>query len=114
MKYFYKKPAEWVGAGQTYICNHPFYNRCTLFRIGNRGLAIVQERFNEKTKARCWGPVEPWLSGDIFLNPNFNDFFDETAAEPDPNGLYPTVTVRKIMWKLRMKPLRKEYWENEI
>ena len=114
MKYYYEKPEEWVGAGETYVCNHPFYNRCTLFRNGIRGVAVIQERFNEKTKARWWGPVEPWLSGDIYLNSGFPDFFEKTATEPDENGLYPTITVRKVMWKLRMKPLRKEYWEEEI
>nr|DAP49012.1 MAG TPA: hypothetical protein [Caudoviricetes sp.] len=26
-------------------------------------------------------------------------------------GLYPTVTVRQIMWALKMKPIQKERWE---
>lgn len=114
MKYYYKKPDEWVGAGENYICNHPRYNRCTLFRIGDRGLAVIQERYNEKTKARWWGPLEPWLAGDIYVSNGFHSVFDEYAAKPDSDGLYPTITVRKIMWKLRMKPLRREYWEEEI
>jgi hypothetical protein len=27
------------------------------------------------------------------------------------DGLYPTVTVRQIMWSLKMKPIPKEKWE---
>lgn len=114
MKYYYEKPENWIGAGENYICNHPRYNRCTLFRSGKRGLSIIQERFDEKTKARWYGPLEPWLAGDIYFFHGFCEFFEEYAAEPDENGLYPTVTARKIMWKLRMKPLRKEYWEEEL
>ena len=54
------------------------------------------------------------LAGDIYFSPGFLEFFEENAAEPDEIGLYPTVTARKIMWKLRMKPLKKEYWEEEL
>ena len=114
MKYYYEKPENWIGAGENYICNHPRYNRCTLFRDGKRGLCVVRERFDEKTKAQWYGPLEPWLAGDIYFSPGFCEFFEEYAAEPDENGLYPTVTARKIMWKLRMKPLKKEYWEEEL
>lgn len=27
------------------------------------------------------------------------------------DGLYPTVTIRQIMWALKMKPLPRERWE---
>lgn len=36
---------------------------------------------------------------------------DEHAGEPDENGIYPTVDVRKLMWALKMKPLTKNDWE---
>ncbi len=111
MKYYYQKPETWVTAGETYICDHPMYNRCTLFRNSDRGLAVIQEHFNKTTKARWWGTVDPWLSGDLYFHPGFRKFFDENAALKDENDLYPTVTVRQIMWALRIKPLRKEYWE---
>ena len=114
MKYYYEKPSEWIGAGEIYICSHPRYNRCTLFRNGDRGIAIIQERFDEKTKVRWWSSVDPWLSGDIYFSPGFREFFEKHAAPADENGLYPTFPVRKIMWELRIKPLRKEYWEEEI
>lgn len=114
MKYYYEKPDVWVGAGELYICDHPMYNRCTLFRKGSIGFAVIQEHYNNKTKARWWGSVDPWLAGDIYLNENFRTVFDEIALEPDENGLYFTITIRKLMWKLRMKPLRKNFWEEPL
>ena len=27
------------------------------------------------------------------------------------DGLYPTVTIRQIMWALKMKPIKRERWE---
>lgn len=111
MKYYYEKPEEWVGAGETYICDHPRYNQCTLFRAGPVGLAIIQEKYNVRAKARYWTTVDPWLAGDIFLNEKFEGYFVDHAQESNEKGLFPTVTVRKLMWALRMKPLRKEEWE---
>ena len=114
MKYYYEKPNDWIGAGETYLCDHALFNRCTLFRQGNRALIVVQEHYNNKTKARWWGTVDPWLAGDIYFSPGFNEFFEKHAAEQDENGFYPIVPVRKIMWSLRMKPLRKEKWEEDF
>ena len=111
MKYFYKRPDKWIGVGILYRCDHPMYNSCTLFKIEERGLAIIQERFNEKTKARWWSAVDPWLASDIYFSPGFRDLFDKYAGMTDKNGLYPTIQVRKAMWELRLKPLKKEFWE---
>ena len=111
MKYYYEKPETWIAAGEIYIWDHPMYNKCTLFRCGKRGLAVIQERFNSKTKVRWWGTVDPWLAGDLYFHDGFKEYFNEYADEKNENGLYPTVTIRKIMWALRMKPLPKEYWE---
>ena len=41
----------------------------------------------------------------------FLEYFRENAKRKNKDGLYPTVTVRKLMWALRMKPLKKERWE---
>lgn len=112
MKYYYEKPDEWVGAGEIYECDHPMYHRCTLFRSGSVGLAVVQEKYNKRIKARWWSSIEPWIAGDIYLNKRFEMYFIDHAKAPDENGLYPTYTVRQVMWALRMKPLRKEEWED--
>lgn len=111
MKYYYQKPDEWIGAGKIYSCNHPFYNRCTLIQNGSKGIAIIQERFDEQTKKRWWGPIDPWLAGDIYTHPNFWKFFEDYAGIVNAKGIYPTMSVRKVMWALRMKPLEQAYWE---
>lgn len=111
MKYYYEPSEGSYGAGETYICDHPLYNRCTLFRQGWLGLAVIQEHYDERSKARQWGPIAPRLAYDIYINANFMNYFAENASEADEKGVYPTVPVRKIMWALRMKPLKRENWE---
>lgn len=111
MRYHYEKPEIYVPMyGETYICNHPVYSRCTLFRIGGKGLAVIQQRYNHETKSTTWTELDPWLPNDLYLNLGFKKFFDDRAGKCT-DGLYPTVTVRQIMWALKMKPLPRERWE---
>lgn len=111
MRYHYEKPKIYVPMyGKRYNCNHPVYNSCTLFKIRKKGIAVIQQRFDRKTKSTCWGEVDPWLCNDLYLHPNFRKYFGERAGECI-NGLYPTVTVRQMMWALKMKPMPKERWE---
>ena len=56
------------------------------------------------------GEIDEWLGNDIYLHPNFKKYFDERAGLC-VDGLYPTVTVRQIMWALKMKPISRERWE---
>lgn len=111
MRYHYEKPAIYVSMyGETYECRHPVYRFCTLFRMNDKGLAVIQQRHDINTKITWWTELDPWLTDDIYLHPKFKEFFDERAGKPE-NGLYPTVTVRQIMWALKMKPLPRERWE---
>lgn len=96
--------------GETYTCNHPVYNTCTLFKIGNKGLAVIQQRFDKNNKYTYWTEIDSWLTDGIYLHPRFKEYFD-SRSEKCTNGLYPTVTIRQIMWALKMKPLPKERWE---
>lgn len=96
--------------GATYICDHPVYNRCTLFQIESKGLAVIQQRYKKDTKETWWSELDPWLTDELYLHPDFKQFFDERSGSAI-NGLYPTVTVRQIMWALKIKPIRKERWE---
>jgi hypothetical protein len=96
--------------GDTYICDHPVYSKCTLFQIDNRGLAVIQQRFDADTKSTCWGEIDPWLTDALYLHPKFKEYFDKRSRECT-DGLYPTVTIRQIMWALKIKPVRKERWE---
>lgn len=111
MRYHFEKPSLYVSRyGSTYFCDHPVYNRCTLYKIGDKGLAIIQQRFNEKTKRTWWTEIDPWLTDPLYLHSGFKQFFNERASE-SVNGLYPTVTIRQIMWRLKMKPVKRNRWE---
>lgn len=111
MRYYYEKPDFYLSLyGETYFCDHPVYTKCTLYSIGNKGLAVIQQRHDNKTKHTWWSEIDSWLTDPIYLNPLFKKYFDR-KAERCCEGLYPTVTVRQIMWALKMKPLKRERWE---
>lgn len=111
MRYHYEKPDMYSSMyGSTYACNHPVYNQCTLFQIGDRGLAIIQQRYDANTKQTHWGEIDPWLTDMLYLHPGFKRFFDSRSG-PRTDKLYPTVTIRQIMWALKLKPIPRERWE---
>lgn len=111
MRYHYEKPSVYVSMyGMTYSCNHPVYSKCTLFKMGDNGLAVIQQRFDEENKSTWWSEVDPWLTDALYLHPKFKEFFDERSG-PRTDDLYPTVTIRQIMWALKLKPIQKERWE---
>lgn len=111
MRYHYEKPAIYLSMyGELYFCDHPVYDACTLFRIGNKGLAVIQQRYDVESKCTFWTEVDAWLTDALYLHPRFKEYFDR-RAEACTDGFYPTVTIRQIMWALKMKPLPKERWE---
>ena len=111
MRYYYEKPEHKTSIfGETYVCDHPVYSTCTLFEINGRGLAVIQQRYRKRDKSTVWGEIASWIADDLYLHPGFKEYFDE-RADICTDGLYPTVTVRQIMYALRMKPLKKEVWE---
>lgn len=111
MRYHYEKPDNYCSMyGITYSCSHPVYDQCTLYKVGKRGLAVIQQRFDSETKTTRWSEIDPWLTDSIYLHKGFKRFFSERAKEPE-DGLYPTVTIRQIMWALKMKPVKRERWE---
>lgn len=111
MRYHYEEPDLYFSRyGHIYHCNHPVYNTCTLFTIRNRGLAVIQQRFDISTKTTWWSEIDPWLTDALYLHPKFGKYFNARAKE-GTDGLYPTVTIRQIMWALRMKPCSRERWE---
>ena len=111
MRYHYEKPAIYMSMyGTAHTCSHPVYDKCTLFQIGEKGLAVIQQRYDEKTKKTWWGEIDPWLTDMLYLHPKFKTFFDDRAGLCT-DGIYPTVTIRQIMWALKLKPLPKERWE---
>ena len=111
---YYKKPDFWIGMyGSVYYCNHPIYNKCTLYLIRDKGLAVIQQRFDPKTKTTWWDSIDPWLADDIYLNEHFLNYFNTHASEAT-EGLYPTVTVRQLMRAISMRPLVKQRWETRF
>lgn len=111
MRYHHEKPDFYSTMyGKLHICDHPVYSKCTLFKIGDRGLAVIQQRYNPRTKSTRWGEIDPWLTDDLYVHPRFREFFEKRAGQCT-DGLYPTVTIRQIMWALKMKPLPKQRWE---
>lgn len=62
MRYHYDKPDHYTSMyGQTYICDHPVYSHCTLYKIGEKGLAVIQQRYTPETKSTYWTEIDPWL-----------------------------------------------------
>lgn len=111
MRYYYTPPDIYYAQyGITYKCDHPVYNECTLYRIGEQGLAVIQQRFIFETKMTYWSAIDDYLVDDLYLHRGFLSYFKRYAGLPK-NGLYPTVTVRQIMWALRFHPLKREKWE---
>jgi len=111
MRYHYERPKIYSTMyGETYECDHVVYDRCTLFAIGDLGLAVIQQRYDPINKVTYWTELDPWLPDVLYLSPGFKVFFDKRAGECT-DGLYPTVTIRQIMWALKLKPLPKERWE---
>ena len=81
-----------------------------MYQIEDKGLCVIQQRFDKSNKSTWWSELDPWLTDEIYLHPKFREFFNNRAGECK-DGLYPTVTVRQIMWSLRLKPIPKERWE---
>ena len=112
MRYFHEtKQAGCSFYGQLYKCNHPVYSRCTLYLEQGLGLAVIQQRYDPVTKRTYWTETDRELWDELYLQSGFRQFFETYARWKDAFGLYPTVTLRQIMWALRMKPLPKQPWE---
>lgn len=111
MRYHYQKPDIYLSMyGKLYICDHPVYSRCTLFEISDKGLAVIQQRHDPETKSTWWGEIDSWLTDELYVHPKFKQYFDKRAGTCT-DGLYPTVTIRQIMWALKMKPIPRKRWE---
>lgn len=101
--------------GLTYYCDHPLYDSCTLYLLpSGKGLAVIQQRFNEKLKYTWWGKIDHRLNHDISMRTAELDEYLEDHAEFPKNGIYPYVEVRKLMWALRLPALKKQSWETRF
>ena len=86
MRYHYEKPKIYKAVyGTTYACGQQTW----------------------------WNEIDPWLVDALYLHPKFIEFFNERGGKPK-DGIYPTVSIRQIMWALKMKPLKRERWETSF
>lgn len=114
MRYFYEPMKTYdKNYFQLYQCDHPLFDLCTLYYSNDLGLIVVQQRCDPGNKTLTWGPVDSDLANDIYMNPGFHRFFLDNA-DCKINDFFPIFSVRKVMWALRMKPLKREYWEQEL
>ena len=69
MRYHYEKPTIYLSMyGKRYICDHPVYDSCTLFEIGDKGLAVIQQRYDAETKSTFWTEVDAWLTDALYVH----------------------------------------------
>lgn len=94
--------------------SHPLYSKSTVFKLDDIGLSVVRLHFNEKTRLFWWDAVDLFLAHEIATHPDFKKYLEKHGDKVDAKGFYPTVNVRKVMWALRMKPLKKEWWEKYV
>lgn len=107
-------PSTAKAKGHTYYCDHPYYNACTLYLLPDgKGLAVIQQRFNEKLKYTWWDKIDLRINIDISNSEIFDGYLRDNAGWPT-DGLYPTVEVRRVMWALRLPPLMKHEWETRF
>ena len=87
MRYHYEKPKIYMTMyGETYECDHPVYNKCTLFKMEGKGLAVIRQRYDRNTKNTWWSEIDPWLTDSLYLHKNFLKF---SKREPDnPKTVY--------------------------
>lgn len=112
MRYHFEKP-EIYGRmyGEIYDPDHPIYRSCTVYFEGGKGLGVIQQRFDPTTKTTYWTAIDASLVDILYVSKGFYEYFQAHAAEKDSDGYFPVVTLRKLMWALRMKPLKREPWE---
>lgn len=73
----------------------------------------MQKRYNRKLKIFWYGPIESWLADEVQGQDGFDAYFAKNAAK-GTDGLYPTVEIRRLMWALKMKPLRKDWHDSQL
>lgn len=112
MRYYTEKPED-AKRHCVYFrrTNHPLYNSCNVYEVGDGlGIAVVQQRFNPKLKVFWYSAPDSWIMDEIIKHPRFNEYVF-SHADKAAISYYPTVTVRQLMYALKMKPLPKQRWE---
>ena len=107
MRYHYKENADRTNTyGELYFSDNPVYSRGILFKIGNKGIVVIQQRYDPETKHAWWSEIDTRLCNELYLHPRFKSYFEKIAGED-----FSTISLRHLVWELRMKPLKRERWE---
>ena len=89
MRYHYEKPDISVPMyGETYLCDNPVYYGCTLYKMGDNGLAVIQQRYREDTKTTWWNSIDPELRNELYLHPKFLEYFKKIAGPANNKADY--------------------------
>ena len=107
MKIHYKEETfEIPKYSKIHFQNLKLYSRGMLYERDGIGLVIVELKFDEKRKSFYYDAISGALSNRIYENDGFVKYFEENADSPK-NGLYPSADARKVLWALKMPPLKK-------
>ena len=81
MRYHFVKPQLYNPRyGIIYECNHEVYSKCTLYLIKDKGLAVIQQRYDKETKTTWWTEIDPYLVDALYLNQNFKEYFNRYSG----------------------------------
>lgn len=81
MRYHFVKPQLYNPRyGIIYECNHEVYSKCTLYLIKDKGLAVIQQRYDKETKTTWWTEIDPYLVDALYLNQNFEEYFNRYSG----------------------------------
>ena len=78
-----------------YLCYHPVYSRCTLFKIKEKGISVIQQYYDMESKYTWWDEINPAIANTIYLQKGFKEYF-ELYAQECQNGIYLTLTERLL------------------
>ena len=81
MRYNYQKPDIYLAKYCfIYVCDHPIYTKSTLYLIYDKGLSVIQQRYDKESKHTWWSDLDPWIIDDLYLHSNFKDVFDDRSG----------------------------------
>lgn len=95
MRYHYECPDVYTTMyGETYICDHPVYDRCTLFGIGDKGLAMIQQRFDPRDEGDEMDGDRPVADGRDMFESELQDLVREAFVDGWSNSHRPIPLLR--------------------
>ena len=82
----------------------------TLYLEKGYGLEVARKIFDNNKKTCSYRYLERPLANAIKEHEQFEKLFKRYSGKSE-GGRYPFLDVRKLMWDLRMKPIKKDIFE---